>query len=325
MQDYRKSQHRLGEVEAELAERVGELVSEIQGYQAREDKQLEELESFKKQLERAEQSMQTFKSRIEADFVSREQVNTSAQAIKLDFSITVLSQAHPDTVLACLLCWQVNEIERLYGESIMKLMNRVESLESRGPSASGPVSSPGVTIPTGMPTRVSSGPAAPVRRVQTQPSSAMQAGVRAMNGGSSSPVVAAAVAAAYPTSTRNRAAIQAGSSIAGAYGPPAPIGSNSGSSNSGASSSRSTGSGIPPSRTPDLLPRHPSQSDNRRAGGSGSGAAPSRVSLSAPGQQLMTSDSSASLSVGADELGMDLGEARKLLSALIGGAARGGP
>ena len=61
-------------MEAELAERVGELVSELQGYQAREDKQLEELESFKKQLERAETSMQAFKSRIEADFVSREQV-----------------------------------------------------------------------------------------------------------------------------------------------------------------------------------------------------------------------------------------------------------
>ena len=117
---------------------------------------------------------------------------------------------------------QVNEIERRYGESITKLMNRVDSLESRGNGSS----------PVPPPRNPATGPAPPVRRVQTQPSAAMQAGVRAMHGGSSSAgasasasggsssnVLAAAVAAAaYPASTRNRAAIQAGSSILSAYG-----------------------------------------------------------------------------------------------------------
>jgi hypothetical protein len=220
-------------------------------------------------------------------------------------------------------------MERLYGESIAKLLTRVELLEAsrsgtggagaggaggvsgpaQGTSGPGPVSAAG--------TRASSGPAAaPVRRVQTQPSAVMQSGIRAMGGlggmgpapsGPTSALAAAAVAAAYPASTRNRAAIHAGSSITGGGG-----GAGAGA---GAVPRGAVGGGT---RTPDLLPRHPSLSDPRTGGRGVPGAG--RASVSAPAPVLAASDSTGSITVGAEELGMDLGEARSLLAALIGRA-----
>ncbi len=74
LQKLRESQHRAGEIEANLGERVGELVTEVEAYRQREEKQFEELATFKEQLERAEHAMQTFKLRVETDYVSREQV-----------------------------------------------------------------------------------------------------------------------------------------------------------------------------------------------------------------------------------------------------------
>ncbi len=252
--------------------------------------------------------------------------------------LLVASRAPVPLLLWCYLFWpgaafQVSEMERLYGESISKLLARVELLETRGAAAASHGSPAGTGAgSTGSATSRAAGLAAgpgghaPVRRVQTQPSEAMQTGIRGLGattagGGrgaassaasSGSGLAAAALAAAGlgPGAPRNRAAVNAGSAIA---------------AGSGLSAARLPG-GAPMmhSRTPDL-PRYPSLSEQRRsvppgvgvgqAGPPGASALPDLP----PPPVLASSDSTPSLSVGAEELGMDLGDARMLLSALISG------
>jgi hypothetical protein len=92
-------------VEAELANRVGELVVEVEAWAVKCEAQREEVELAKSRLQHAEQAMLTFKDRIETDYVSRQ---------------------------------QMSELEALYSESMSRLAARVESLEGVRRAGSSP-------------------------------------------------------------------------------------------------------------------------------------------------------------------------------------------
>ena len=93
VQNHRKTSIRLAEVEAELANRVGELVLEGESLKEALEAQKEEVELAKQRVQHAEQAMATFKDRIEADYVSRQQVllaacSGSCRRCFCEFSIT---------------------------------------------------------------------------------------------------------------------------------------------------------------------------------------------------------------------------------------------
>lgn len=121
-------------MESELANRVGELVVEVEALNQTVDSQKEEVALAKERVQRAEQAMKSFKDRIESDYVSRQQV-----MLACNYSSTRVFSRH----VPCGGVWQVTELESLYSESMQRLASRVESLEGVRRAGSSPAVSSG--------------------------------------------------------------------------------------------------------------------------------------------------------------------------------------
>ena len=312
---HRKAETQLLEVERESKTRIAELVVEVERLTEEDVARTEELAKTKTQLDRTQMTVQSIKDRIERDYVSRE---------------------------------QVTEMEALYNDSIEKLMARVQSLEERGDSTALVPAGPGSSRRAGAPaavvapsrrrTAAAGTPATKVtseRRVRTQPDPRVSRGSRARPSRSSGNPRLGPTSDVYTASAsshlsseqarqRERRAVQQAAAPVGR--PP------SGAQSSGIQWATRT----PTAAMPPVASGHRSSTSAGAAatgmgagvGGRSSGSSAARL----PRVPSAGSDGGGSVSSGggggggggssaaADELGMDLSEARSLLNSILAGS-----